>query len=139
MIRFNDWQQKLDRFFASCSVTPFVWGKFDCCLFPADAIVEMTGVDIIPNFRGKYSTEDEALAIIDRAGFANSEDLGRSVAEKYGMQLITMDNVAKGDVILMKLEICSWFGVWNGWDISTVGTNGLVSFARKRGILAWRV
>lgn len=41
----------------------FAWGRFDCCTFGADWVVQMTGVDPLAEFRGKYSTREEAFAL----------------------------------------------------------------------------
>ena len=44
--------------------TPFAWGTHDCCIGAANAILANTGTDIADDFRGKYSTEAEAFALI---------------------------------------------------------------------------
>ena len=56
--------QTLNDFLVTHAHQPFVWGTNDCCTFPADAIEAFTGTDLAADFRGKYSTEAEAFALI---------------------------------------------------------------------------
>jgi len=42
----------------------FTWGVHDCCLFAADAVLALTGTDIAEEFRGKYTDDASALALI---------------------------------------------------------------------------
>lgn len=65
-----------------------VWGVNDCCLFAADWVLGLTGIDPAARWRGTYRSEREAhrkikaaggfLAAIgpemDRAGFARTDD-----------------------------------------------------------------
>lgn len=47
---------------------PFGWGVHDCCLFAADAVKALTGVDPAAGFRGTYSTAAEAVDVLARIG-----------------------------------------------------------------------
>lgn len=48
--------------------TPFVWGQSDCILTGADWVREAEGFDPAAAFRGSYETEEQAGAILARAG-----------------------------------------------------------------------
>lgn len=44
------------------------WGVRDCCLWPADWVMLCRGFDPAAKWRGRYSTEAEALAFIEHEG-----------------------------------------------------------------------
>lgn len=44
------------------------YGQQDCALWPAAWVQEVTGVDGGAPWRGRYSTEDECLALLEREG-----------------------------------------------------------------------
>ncbi len=65
----------------------FVWGKSDCALFAADGILAVTGVDIADDFRGKYATEAEAMALIKSVcNGATVADAAVYCAQKHGLE-----------------------------------------------------
>ena len=45
-----------------------MWGENDCCLFTANWMRAVTGIDGGAPWRGRYHTEDECLALLDRDG-----------------------------------------------------------------------
>lgn len=47
---------------------PFSYGELDCCLFVAEVVKEITGVDYSESFIGKYNSDDEASKIIESYG-----------------------------------------------------------------------
>ena len=59
-MRKKDWSEKLVNYLLDNLDTPFEWGTFDCCLFAANAVREMTGKDFAAPFRDKYTTEKGA-------------------------------------------------------------------------------
>ncbi len=65
----------------------FVWGKSDCALFAADGILAVTGVDIADDFRGKYATEAEAMALIKSVcNGATVADAAVCARKKHGLE-----------------------------------------------------
>ncbi len=44
------------------------WGQNDCCLFTANWMLDLTGIDGGAPWRGTYSTEAECLAVLERDG-----------------------------------------------------------------------
>ena len=56
--------QELDAFLRDHITKPFEWGTNDCCLFAANAVQAMTGMDIAEDFRAKYTDEQSAFALI---------------------------------------------------------------------------
>lgn len=70
----------------------FAWGTFDCCTFTAAWVEMMTGEDKLAEFRGKYSTREEAFAL---AG----GDLKAALERKLGPS-VPMAHAQRGDVVL---------------------------------------
>lgn len=64
MKRLPHWEFRLAAHFQKLQTTPFQWGLFDCALAVCDAADAISGLSIASNFRGKYSTEAEAMAFI---------------------------------------------------------------------------
>lgn len=62
------WRERLDAFVLARRFTPFAWGTNDCCLFAADAVLAMTGVDHAADVRGTYSDAREAVQVLAGLG-----------------------------------------------------------------------
>lgn len=62
---------------------PVRWGEFDCCLFMADWVLEVRGIDPAGPHRGGYSGVREALRIIRAAG--GLRPLAASLARSAGL------------------------------------------------------
>lgn len=82
---------------------PHVYGQNDCCLFAADGVKAMTGVDIAEDFRG-YTTEQAALAkIVKVTGGSTVEDAAVYCAQKYGLPELQYPLMAQGgDLVLIQ-------------------------------------
>jgi hypothetical protein len=85
--RSSTWlTHELDAYLRDAATKPFAWGTTDCCLFAADAVLAMTGVDIADDFRGKYGTQAEALALIKTVtGGTTVTDAIVHCATKFGL------------------------------------------------------
>jgi len=44
------------------------WGLHDCCLWPADWVQLSRGFDPAAQWRGRYDTESDALAFVEKSG-----------------------------------------------------------------------
>jgi hypothetical protein len=72
MKRLAHWETLLGAHFEQAHTRRFAWGTFDCALAVCDGIKAITGVDPGAPYRGKYTTEKEALTLIgpDLGAFA---------------------------------------------------------------------
>lgn len=69
MIRMPDWEQRLAAYLDPLMAdAAFEWGRRDCALFAADAVLTMTGEDIAAAFRGRYTTAHGSLRALKRYG-----------------------------------------------------------------------
>lgn len=123
--------------------SPFVWGQHDCCTFAANAIQSFTNVDIATDFRGKYTDEASAFALIKTitggttvadalAYCANKHDLiehPHALQAKRG-DLVAINNV--GTLIAGLVHL-------NGRHVVTVNENGLVRLPITAVVRSWGV
>jgi hypothetical protein len=78
--------RELDTYLRESLHKPFVWGQNDCCLWAAGAILAFTGVDIADDFRGKYTDEASAFALIKTVtGGTTVADAAAHCAQKHGL------------------------------------------------------
>lgn len=80
MKRRDDWRARLSDVTDRQRQDPFVWGKHDCAIGFASAVVEaITGEDLARGYRGKYASPRGALKLLAESG---AETLGDFVAMK---------------------------------------------------------
>lgn len=120
---------ELHAFLLQRADAPFAWGKNDCCLFPADAILAFTGVDIARDFRGKYRSAAGAMRAITKvAGGRTVGDAVAWCAEQHGLEELAHPRCAqRGDLVTMLngdgVEMAGIVGL-SGRHLITVGQVG---------------
>ncbi len=127
--RRADWEQRLFQFIQARSGWAFEWGKHDCCLFAADAVIAMTGVDLAEKYRGKYNSASGA------------KRFGRVEALVVKSGLKKLDNkrfARRGDVVLIAGKR-PLLGVCVGAQCVAPGKNQLLHFKMSGASRAWRV
>lgn len=144
LMRTETWAEgEFDAFMRSRAETPFAWGSNDCCLFPADAIQAFTGTDIAADFRGKYSNEAEAFALVKTvAGGTTVADAAAYCAEKYGLVEWKFPLQAqRGDLVVIQNGDTLISGIvhLNGRHVVTVGEKGLFRVSITNIKRAWKV
>lgn len=135
---------QLAAFLRRAAARPFAWGEFDCCLFFADWLVELAGVDPAAELRGRYSTEREMRRLVKAAG-----GLVRLVDEcMAGVGWRQTAAPQRGDIGLVRVGLKAWRGrlvmVPTGaiavsdelWAIKTAEP-GRVTVARFPLVQAW--
>jgi hypothetical protein len=123
--------------------TPFEWGVNDCCLFAANAIQTNTGVDIADDFRGKYTDEASAFALIKSVtGGTTVADAAAHCAAKHGLVENTHPLMAKrGDLVVIgngDTLICGVVHL-NGRHVVSVTDKGLVRLPISKVTRSWAV
>ncbi|MFB9772112.1 DUF6950 family protein [Sphingomonas yabuuchiae] len=134
--RLPDWEARLAAYLESHRLRPFAWGDHDCCLFCAGAVESMTGVDPMPEFRGRYSTAIGAERALRRYGGGT---LDATLDDKFTP--VTASLARRGDIIMSG----GLLGICLGLHLVAVGQEGeregLIRIARSAWDqpLAWRV
>jgi hypothetical protein len=72
-MRVPAWEDALANYIAIKRHEPFEYGVNDCCLFAAGAVIEVTGQDPMPEFRGKYDSLKGSLTVIKEIGAGTLE------------------------------------------------------------------
>lgn len=132
MKRKHTWQIDLAALLAARADMPFAWGSNDCCLFAADSVQAMTGVDHMQPFRG-YQTARQALEMLAKEG-----GLHQAVLKALGPDM-PVGMAAVGDVLLMHHDDRELLAICNGATALAPGKNGLVTLPIAQAMAAWRV
>lgn len=66
--RLPNWETRLHTFMEANRDREFAWGEWDCILFACAAAEAITGHDAAAEYRGQYSDEQGARAILRRLG-----------------------------------------------------------------------
>lgn len=135
IIRKENWQTLLHNFLEARKLAPFAWGANDCALFAADAVLAITGVDLGAGFRGKYSDQAEAEAMMQSTcGSPDALALAAFLCSRAGFT--AWPHVAfaqRGDVIVLKNPDSSH-------SLGIVGLNGVHAlFVTEGGLRRMRV
>jgi hypothetical protein len=138
MKRIKGWEHKLAECIKDAYDKTFEWGTFDCCMFSADTVFALTGVDLAADYRGSYSTEDGAYAI---AG-ANLGDFVAARAEANSMPALANPRMGqRGDLMVVTNQGREAVGIvgLDGRFALCAAPTGLASVPMKDWLKGWKV
>jgi hypothetical protein len=115
MVRLSDWEARLNAHLTQMQGEVFAWGKTDCCMFAAGVVIAQTGVDPIPEFRGRYTTKMGAAKALIKYG---NGDLESTIAAKFEDRPIGY--ARRGDLVMHDGAV----GVCVGADAMFMGQEG---------------
>lgn len=142
MQRLPNWQSALEIFITEHRADAFSYGSFDCCLFPADAVLVMTGVDLAAPFRGKYNSRRSAIAAMrEYAGAGSVKATIEKAAAAHEMPEVSIMKAGRGDMVLLKRPSDWSLGIiaMNGLEVTVLTKNGLENTPLDSSMRAWRV
>lgn len=96
--KLPDWQARLDLFVATSARRPFVWGDHDCALYAAAACDAQIGIDFAAPFRGRYSSLEEGLKLLQDAGFADHVALAAANLQEIPVAFAQVGDIAAVDL-----------------------------------------
>ncbi len=133
-MRHPDWKVHLVQYLGDISRAPFEPGVNDCALFAAGAVAAMTGLDLAADWRGKYQTLEEGLALLAAAGFADHTALAAA-------HFAEIDPVfgAAGDIAVVDGAGGASLGVFQGAGIYVLTPTQLGVLPMSFAIRAFRV
>lgn len=143
MRRKESWPEDMNKFIAANRFTPFVWGKFDCCLMVADCMKAMTGEDFAQDYRGKYSDQDGAMAVLT-ASAGSLERTLEGLHDAFGWQEVeNLNYMQRADICLLSSVAFHGFGgmlgIHLGEWVGVMGEEGMLFTSPKHVSRAWRV
>lgn len=131
-MRLPDWQHRFGDLVHARAQTPFAWGSHDCCLWAADAVHAITGVDLAADLRGAYASEPDAAALLNAAGGLYQlakHRLGRSVRVKMAQI---------GDIGMAAVDAVPSLVVCAGAHFLAPGRDGLTAILPASVLRVWR-
>jgi hypothetical protein len=130
--RLPDWQPRLAALVSQRMRHPLVWGVHDCCLWAADAVLAVTGVDLAASLRGTYSTQAGADQQLHRLG-----GLVDICVQRLG-PVVRTQLAQAGDVGLATVGNVRALVVCGGAHFLAAGADGLLPVPRQAVLRAWR-
>lgn len=131
--RLRDWPERLAALFAAREAQPFEWGRFDCCLFAADAVLAVTGHDPAADLRGTYATAAEASRVLASFGGVAGVAIARAG------RVVPVALAQPGDVGLSHHDAeRPALAVWGGSAWHAAGAVGVVVVPAGAVVRAWR-
>ena len=131
-MRLPDWHARLIALIAERQAQPFAWGGMDCCLWVADAVHAMTGVDHAASVRAHYSTARGARSVLRHFGGLDG------AAARAGPPIGPLF-AAAGDIGIVHDGERNLLAVCIGEHWMTTGRTGLGTLPFTAGRRAWRV
>ena len=112
---------------------PFEWGRNDCCLFAADAVLAMTGdVDPAQTLRG-YASASAAQRLVEEAGGL------RELCSQFLGEPVSPLMAGVGDVVILINEGRELVAICNGVSAIAPGPNSLVALDMSAALAAWKI
>jgi len=145
LARIEGWEGAFLALIQARARAPLHWGTHDCCLFAADVVLAVTGVDLGTPFRGRYKTPRGALGALRRFAGGGVAAAAEKIAERYAIREIPPLMARRGDVGLLPAVAApgSGFdgalGVCVGATWAVAGTCGLDHVPLAAALRAWRI
>lgn len=138
MRRREDWAMRLEYVIDSLQHAPFTRGVNDCALFACTCLMAMTDTDIASDFRGQYSTADEAYAMVKDKGHDSLVSLAR---ERVGNEYSTPVKAKRGDMVAVPCPEGEALAIvdLSGEYAVTTGKDGLEYHAMDQWITGFAV
>ena len=133
-MRLRNWQCLFADFVTRRRHEKFSWGKNDCCLFAADSTLTITGNDFAAAYRGSYSDETSAMALI--AEFGSLEQLCSTLT---GIAPISAVYADVGDIVIAKYAGRELLAVSNGIHVLAVGSEGMIILPLAVCTKTWKI
>lgn len=134
MTRLSTWEADLAAYIASVRSLPYAYGKHDCGMFAAGAVLAMTGEDPGAPFRGQYANEIGCAKALKKFG---AGDLVSTLDSLFTPCLAGF--ARRGDLVWNGTAV----GVSMGAHALFVGQEGdregLIRVPRAEWTRAWRV
>jgi hypothetical protein len=136
--KFN-WPELLHNYLHSKANAVYQWGILDCSLFVADWILILTDIDYAESFRGKYDSQESAIALMGEWKDENATDPHYGAIAKYLDSLFPTLNILKvsrGDIVINSEGSV---GICNGAYSYFMSEKGLANVKTSSSIRGWSV
>lgn len=136
--RHDDWPRRLRDFLLARSAMPFKWGSNDCCMFAADAIQAMAGVDVAAGLRGYRSRRGAEVRLGTAGGVV---ELADQCLSYEGWKRTAAAFARRGDIVCVETPDGPALAVMDASGRFAVcpGPNGLVAYRPHADAAAWAI
>ena len=124
----DGWEARLTELTSSRLGLSFAWGENDCCLWAADAVYAMTGVDFAKPMRGEYRTAKQAAKLLKPYG-------GIKGYLDTLFQRVTIHKAQRGDVVMAQGAL----GIVDGSHALFLMKQGLTRLPMTQWTSAWTI
>lgn len=103
-MRVDNWEHKFHQLIASAREEEFEYGRFDCTLFAAKVVSEITGWNPVEEMGWDIGYEDrkEAVEVLRDRHYDNLKDMVQDVADLRGWETKESGFAQRGDVALVE-------------------------------------
>lgn len=130
--RLPDWPERLAAFVEARRHCPFEWARNDCATFAADALLALTGRDVLAALRGRWASAEQAQALLRGMG-----GLAPAARRCLGRPLALPALAPRGAVVCARMAGASIMGVLLGPVWCAPGARGLEFRPAAEVRLAW--
>jgi hypothetical protein len=137
--RPDNWPILLWDFVQSRQSRSFEWGAHDCCLFAADWVRELHGIDVAADLRGTYSSALGAARIVGH-GFSLAAFVGDRLAA-LGFEKIPVLCAGRGDMVAAHIGAYSRLCVGIAIDHRAAfpSSDGLMFIPLNQAAYGWKI
>lgn len=136
--RRYDWPVRLHEFIDKAKTSAFEWSVHDCVIgWAADAVLAMTDVDLVADFRGTYKDAKSALGILRKNGYSDLADAVADLLPECHPSRAHLGDIAAiaDETSLLKSSL----GIINGETILVLREDGMGIVPRERATRTFKV
>lgn len=135
-LRKPGWEHRISDLVEFARARPYELGVHDCFRFALAAVESLVGVDLWPQFQGRYRTRRESLALIAVYGSSFSA----AFSAFFGREASPMVWARRGDICEYRDDAGErHLGVLIGARVAVLAETGLVFRARSACAHCWRI
>lgn len=135
--RLPDWPDRFAAAFDAAVARPFEWGVHDCCMMASDIALAITGRDPAELWRGTYSTEAGAEAVIAAAG--SLEAVVAGAMQAFGAPDCAPAFARRGDFAVVMVDNMQTLGVVVGATVAAPGLDGVRYVPLGSALRVWAI
>ena len=135
LVRRVGWERALIEFIGARRHAPYVYGRNDCCTFVRDAILAMTGTDVMPGIKPPTSRIAGARFLLS-GGYGDVEGLATKV---FGPPLAAPLRARRGDVVSFEADDEMHLAISVGVTAATPAMEGLARVPLDIWRNGWKV
>jgi hypothetical protein len=145
--RPRNWEAIYFDFMRAADQLEFIWGRADCCLWGADWVRLMRGVDPAAEFRFVYNSLGGALRVLKPYG--GVLQIAEEMFRRINLQPIPPRMAQRGDIAVMTSDDLvrlvdgtrgmEFVGVVTGMHVACLGPKGRANVPLSNAVMCWAV